>query len=103
VIYRLFLFSGFLLVAQAVLRRSLLNAGLLFVAAFLTQTVNVFINVPLPIFAPANAAIFAYDALRYVVPGVVWAWIYARQGFVSAEIASVGCHIFLQPMYSQMF
>lgn len=38
-----------------------------------------------------------YDLLRYVVPGVLWAWLFWRFGFVTAEVASVGCHIFLQP------
>ncbi len=33
----------------------------------------------------------AYDAARHIMPGVVWALLYWRYGFVAAEIASVTC------------
>jgi hypothetical protein len=39
-----------------------------------------------------------YYVFRGVVPGVVWAALFWRFGFMAAEIGSVGCHLFLQPM-----
>jgi hypothetical protein len=44
----------------------------------------------------------AYWLARYVAPGVVWAWLYWRHGFVTAEVASVTCHLFLQPPFGML-
>jgi hypothetical protein len=49
---------------------------------------------------PITAGGLGYDVLRYVVPGVVCAWLFVRHGFATAEVASVACHLFLQPGYS---
>jgi hypothetical protein len=62
-----------------------------------TQTLNIGMNVAALSPDPLSFATLFYDALRYVAPGVLWAWLYWRFGFLTAEVASVGCHIFLQP------
>lgn len=67
----------------------------------LAQCVNIAMNVA--VLEPVTAPLLFYDAIRYVAPGVLWAWLYLRFGFVSAEVASVGCHLFLQPMFGALF
>jgi hypothetical protein len=66
-------------------------------AITLAQGINVAINVVLPASGPVTPLDLLYDGVRYVLPGVVWGYLYWRHGFVTAEIASVGCHPFLQP------
>jgi hypothetical protein len=61
------------------------------------QIVNIALNVGL-VTPPTTFAMIIYDALRYILPGVCWAKLYLRHGFATAEIASVTCHIFLQPL-----
>jgi len=41
--------------------------------------------------------LLVYDVVRYIPPGVLWGYLYSRNGFATAEIASVGTHPFLQP------
>ena len=61
------------------------------------QALNIGVNVVLISDQALTPAILTYDALRYIVPGVIWACLFWRYGFFVAEVASVGCHIFLQP------
>jgi hypothetical protein len=99
VFYRLFLFS----VLTWILSRLWHDASgrpkatVLWAAAIAAQMVNVGINVVLPSLDSATVTSIAYDGIRYVAPGVAWAWLFSRYGFATAEVASVGCHIFLQP------
>jgi hypothetical protein len=60
------------------------------------QCLNVGVNMVVK--EAISLPLLVYDGLRYIVPGVLWAMIYRRFGFSTAEVASVGCHIFLQPM-----
>ncbi|MBR0795248.1 hypothetical protein JQ615_07605 [Bradyrhizobium jicamae] len=92
VIYRSFVFSLLLCLVRT---KSTLGTVVLMVVA---QPINIGVNVVLPS-GDASVGMLAYDALRYVVPGVLWAWLFWRFGFVVAEVASVGCHVFLQPAY----
>ena len=62
-----------------------------------TQALNIGMNVTAFLPGPISPLVLTYEALRYVVPGVIWAWLFWRFGFLTAEIASVGCHLFLQP------
>jgi hypothetical protein len=100
VLYRLFLFSVLARALGTVWRgpdgRPATPA--LWVAMVSAQIVNIAINVVLPTADTVTATSLVYDAVRYVAPGVAWAWLFARFGFATAEIASVGCHLFLQPM-----
>lgn len=65
-----------------------------------SQLINIAFNVVLLSHVPVTALTLTYDALRYVLPGVLWAILYIRNGFATAEVASVGCHLFLQPAFS---
>lgn len=107
VMYRLFLFPllalGLASVWRATGRDEALPFWLLLVAMVAAQVVNIGINVVAMTAAAPTAALLIYDALRYVVPGVIWALLFRRNGFATAEIASVGCHLFLQPGYSLLF
>ena len=67
------------------------------------QSINISINVVYALGDPISFSVLAYDALRYVAPGVLWAWLFWRFGFVVAEVASVGSHVFLQPAFSIVF
>ena len=68
----------------------------MWLAMVVAQTANIGLNVCLRD-PPGSAASITYDILRYIVPGVCWAWLYWRSSFATAEVASVSCHIFLQP------
>jgi hypothetical protein len=94
VLYRLFAFStlGYLL-AQMSKRRAMS----FIISMVVAQVVNVGINLPTAN-DPVAPLFLIYFALRGVVPGVVWAALFWRFGFTAAEIGSVGCHVFLQPM-----
>lgn len=98
ILYRLFGFAGLALLfgrGQTPPPRAVFAAAM--IAA---QLINIWFNVvaisPLPV-TPLG---LIYDGLRYVVPGVLWAVLYVRNGFAVAEVASVGCHLFLQPAFS---
>lgn len=97
VVYRLFAFTALtVLVSLAAGRRTLPFASVFAVMVF-AQIINIGVNLVLPADEPWSAVILVYDILRYIVPGVIWACLFRRCGFVVAEVASVGCHLFLQP------
>jgi hypothetical protein len=99
VIYRLFAFSTLFYLISRVrgAKADDLPPALIWCAIAATQTLNIGMNVAAVSPDPLSFVTPFYDALRYVVPGVFWGWLYWRFGFVTAEVASVGCHIFLQP------
>lgn len=97
VLYRLFLFGGLI----AVLRRRFsasLPPVVVLAAALGAQLVNIGLNLGLGEVGAISPALLLYWALRYVLPGMVWGWLYWRHGFVTTEIASTGVHLFLQPV-----
>jgi hypothetical protein len=98
VFYRLFLFSvlawGMTRIWPGPAGRP--TSAAMWSAMVVAQMANIGFNVWL-FDPPSSAASIVYDGLRYIVPGVCWAWLYWRSGFATAEVASVTCHIFLQP------
>jgi hypothetical protein len=100
VIYRLFVFSSIFYLISRIKGASanvLPPPVLIWCAIGATQMLNIGVNVAALSPDPISFAALLYDALRYVAPGVLWGWLYWRFGFLTAEVASVGCHIFLQP------
>ena len=65
-----------------------------------SQVINIGFNLLALATHRPDAVALLYDLLRYILPGVVWAILFRRNGFASAEIASVGCHLILQPGFS---
>jgi hypothetical protein len=102
VIYRLFVFSGLMYLLSRLNGSRDLAPAWIASAMVVAQVINIGLNVVIPSPDPITAASIFYDLLRYVSPGVLWAWLYWRFGFLTAEVASVGCHIFLQPMFSYL-
>jgi hypothetical protein len=98
-IYRLFVFSTlmYLMSLGPGAKAHHVHPALVWTAMVATQMLNIGVNVIALSPDPLSSMALSYDALRYVVPGVLWAWLYWRFGFVTAEVASVGCHVFLQP------
>ena len=98
VFYRLFLFSvlawGMTRIWPGPAGRP--TSAAMWSAMVVAQMANIGFNVWL-FYPPSSVASIVYDGLRYIVPGVCWAWLYWRSGFATAEVASVTCHIFLQP------
>ena len=99
VIYRLFVFSTlFYLIARLKgVPAKELSPVPVWCAIVAAQILNIGMNVAALSPDPFTFATACYDAIRYVAPGVLWGWLYWRFGFLTAEVASVGCHIFLQP------
>ncbi|MDL2353472.1 MAG: hypothetical protein QFC78_11590 [Pseudomonadota bacterium] len=99
IMYRLFGFGGLAWLLSRGGRRPA-SPRVLAAAMIGSQLINIAFNVVLLSHVPVTALTLTYDALRYVLPGVLWAILYIRNGFATAEVASVGCHLFLQPAFS---
>lgn len=99
VIYRLFGFGGAVWLFGR-LRGEQPGMPAMLALAAAVQAANIGGNVVWAGGGPITLAGLGYDGVRYVLPGVVWAWLFVRHGFATAEVASVGCHLFLQPGYS---
>lgn len=97
VLYRLFAFSVLAALASLAAGRRRLPFAIVFVLMIAAQVLNIGVNVVLVSGQALTPAILTYDTLRYIVPGVIWACLFWRYGFFVAEVASVGCHVFLQP------
>jgi len=100
VLYRLFAFGSLALALQRIFRGRRPPGWVLFAAMVAVQVVNIGMNVVWHAPEPITLARLGYDAMRYILPGVIWAWLFVRNGFATAEVASVGCHLFLQPAFS---
>ncbi|MFM0591666.1 hypothetical protein [Paraburkholderia dilworthii] len=100
IFYRLFFMSAVLWVLGLVWRDSqgrLPNAAYWF-AIVLAQAVPMLIN-EAPFYPPHLTPVFLlYVVVRFILAGVLWGFLYWRYGFVTAETAHVGTHIFLQPI-----
>jgi hypothetical protein len=95
VLYRLFAFSTLGYVLALMSKRRTISFVISMVVA---QVVNVGINIVPTASDPVTPLFLIYYVFRGVVPGVIWAALFWRFGFMAAEIGSVGCHLFLQPM-----
>ena len=73
------------------------STGAHWMGIVLAQVINISINVVATSSGPITSGVLLYDGIRYIVPGVIWGYLYWRHGFVAAEIASVGTHPLLQP------
>lgn len=101
IIYRLFVFSALLWITTVAWRPNPAPRIVIVGCMVVAQVLNIWPNA-LSQSGPSSVTMLGYDVLRYVVPGVAWAILYLRNGFVVAEIASVGCHLFLQPAFSAL-
>lgn len=102
ILYRLF---GFSLLAYGVTllgARKSISLVLTGFAMLAVQLINIGANLGPVTPERLTATILSYEALRYIVPGVIWAILFWRNGFVVAEIASVGCHLIIQPVFGAL-
>jgi len=97
VIYRLFVFGGVMAALRIWHKGRPAPLAVVLAAGTVAQLVNITLNVVMPATQAITSAELAYWAVRYIAPGVAWAWLYARHGFATAEVASVGTHFVLQP------
>jgi hypothetical protein len=98
ILYRLFLGSLLILVLGSVWKGpdGRIEPGAFWTGFTLSQMINIWANVTS--LAPVTPVALVHDLLRYVVPGVVWGWLYWRRGFAATELASTSVHLFLQPL-----
>ncbi|WP_217433636.1 hypothetical protein, partial [Caulobacter sp. S45] len=98
VMYRLFLGSllANVLILFSKARRDISDGALLWAAFVLAQGVNVAIN--LWSVSPAPVSVLPYQMLRYFAPGMVWAGLYIRRGFMAAETGHLTTHLIFQPL-----
>jgi hypothetical protein len=103
VFYRLFLFSVLAFCLSRVWCRpdGQPRLAAISLAMVLAQIVNIGLNVG-TVTPPESVEAIVYDGVRYLIPGVCWAWLFWKRDFAAAEIASTSCHIFLQPALSRL-
>jgi len=70
--------------------------GAYWLGFLLSQCLNVWMSVTSR--EPITPLALLHDALRYVAPAMVLAWLYRRHGFQSNEIACTTFHLFYQPL-----
>jgi hypothetical protein len=99
VIYRLFWFSALMAGLRWIRPGRDMPLAAILALGFIAQAINIGGNVMIGDWHAASPIMMAYWLARYVAPGMVYAWLYWRYGFVTVEIASVTCHIFLQPPF----
>jgi hypothetical protein len=75
--------------------------GAYWLGFLLAQCLNIWLNVTCK--EPVTPLALLHDAVRYVTPGMVWAWLYRRHGFQSNEIACTTVHLFYQPLVALAF
>jgi hypothetical protein len=70
------------------------------VGIVVAQALNIAVNVTFLTAFSTTPALLLHDGLRYILPGVLWGYLYFRHGFTTHEIAAVGTHLFFQPFLS---
>ncbi len=100
IFYRLFFMSTVLWVLGLVWRDSQgrLPSAAYWFAIILAQAVPMLIN-EAPFYPPhLTPGFLLYVVVRFILAGVLWGFLYWRYGFVTAQTAHIGTHIFLQPI-----
>jgi len=100
VLYRLFLGSLFAWLLRRIVRRPRWDLLLVMAGMTAAQVINIAANMAYADFSPLTCL---WLALRFVCPGVAWAWLYVRHGFAANEAAAVGVHLVLQPLVTIAF
>jgi hypothetical protein len=72
--------------------------GAFWAAIVMAQVINIVWNGVQ--FESVTLFALGYDAIRYVLPGCLWGYLFWRYGFVTAEIGHVATHFFLQPAFN---
>lgn len=101
VFYRLFLTSAIAWVLGHWLRNEagMIPSGAYWIAIVSAQTLAILVNVILPHpLADVTPTFALYTLIRFVAPGIVWGYLYWRHGLVTAQLAHIGTHLFLQPI-----
>ena len=100
ILYRLFLGSALIWMLGRIWKMDdgRPAAGAFYAGFLLSQWINIWINVISG--APITPASLLHDVVRFVLPGLVWSWLYWRHGFQSNEIAHTTAHLFFQPLAS---
>lgn len=91
-IYRLGATSCIALILSVATRQRASRAVYVLIAAIVAQSLNIVLNVHL-----AHQHL-GYAAVRYLLPGVVWGWLYLRYGFLASVVGHVGTHLWLIPV-----
>lgn len=100
ILYRLFFMSTVLWGMGLVWRdsRGRIPDTAYWIAIILAQTIPMLLN-EAPFYPPHLTPVFLlYVVVRFILAGILWGFLYWRYGFVTAEIAHVSTHIFLQPI-----
>lgn len=100
VLYRLFLGSLFAWALRGLWADPKLAFALSMLGMIAAQLINVAVNVSA---AGVSLESAIWALLRFVLPGILWAYLYVRHGFTANEGAAMGVHCFLQPMVSFAF
>ncbi|MGA9916761.1 MAG: hypothetical protein WBR17_29905 [Paraburkholderia sp.] len=100
ILYQLFFMSAVLWGMGLVWRNSQghIPKAAYWIAIILAQAIPMLLN-EAPFYPPHLTPIFLlYVLVRFILAGILWGFLYWRYGFVTAEMAHVSTHIFLQPI-----
>ena len=100
IVYQLFFGSTFVWLMGLTWRRAdgRIAPGAYWSGLILGHILNVFINLIAIAGPPVTALVLTYDVLRFVAPGVLWAYLYRRHGLTTTLVAHAATHVFLQPL-----
>jgi hypothetical protein len=98
VFYRLFLMSALVCGLDLARRSSAATPDRVYwIAIIAAQTAPVVLNAGPAYASEASPGFLLYALLRFIGPGILWGYLYWRHGFLTAQAAHVGTHVFLQP------
>jgi hypothetical protein len=97
ILYRLFIFSGLVNILIFFQGWHSVQLPQILAAGFVAQALNLGINI-MAAAEPITATLLVYDLFRIMGPGLLWAWLFWRFGFITSEVSHVGGHLVLQPM-----
>ncbi|MGF6773543.1 hypothetical protein P3T18_006057 [Paraburkholderia sp. GAS199] len=100
ILYRLFFMSTMLWCLGLVWRnaRGRIPDAAVWLTIVLAQAVPMLLN-EAPFYPPHLTPVFLfYVVVRFILAGILWGVLYWRYGFLTAEVAHVSTHLFLQPI-----
>ncbi len=79
------------------------SGAAIMIAMVLAQTINTTLNLWLVPHTPLTLMMITYGAVRSIIPGALWGYLYWRYGLFTNDAAQMGTHLFFQPLLTFWF